>query len=255
MLINKKDLLKIIREALDKEGFEPFDGMTGHMQSHNVPAHAQKDLSSTIAGVHKNGGGPLDAAYEIEKKREWRDMDLPNEFYQSAFEMMREGFVFDEDDLKSVQVTRNQLRTFLQELHGYREGVILTEAELNEISAMIARIGAGLGKLAGKLGPMMSKGIAGLKGSISKSPEIAKTVKGFISKAAPKMKSLKKYMDAVGMDIKNIDTDALVKMFDNPPDTIKADLDKVMKQAGKQLQKAEECNCPSLEDLKKMAAS
>ena len=137
-----------------------------------------------------------------------------------------------------MKVTKRQLRLLIKEARAPGEISILTEAELNEIAPVISAMFRGLGSMGAKaMANMAQKGISAASAFIRKNPAVTEKLVGLVMQSADKLPGIKKMLKDMGpADI------ALA--LQNPPKEAVADLDKMLKGAGKELAKAEECECP-----------
>jgi len=149
-----------------------------------------------------------------------------------------------------MKISRRQIRLFIKESNNKDRGkTALTEAELTEIAPVVAAIGRAIPAIASRMGPMLKKGVSGLKG-ISKNPKAAEALKGLLQKSKGKMPNLSKAMDKLGLDLDNLDMEKFSSFLNDPPEEASGDLDQLMKSASGQFEKAEECDCPTPEEVK-----
>ena len=245
MNITKKELRKLIRETISDSYDTPVNGLTGLMQEYDVPLNSRKKLSKTLLAVANESGGPLDAAYEVSQTLKIKD--LSEEFYTQAFSLIRDENILTSES-KTVRISRRQIGLILKESLNDTGKPVLTEAELNEIAPFIAAL-KNFGKA---ILALPFKGAYAVAGKLAKDPKVQQMVMPMLKKAADKLPNVKKYIDAAGIDLKNPNFDEISKMFSN--EKLKGELDKMLKQGGEELKKAEECDCPSLEDLQKAAS-
>ena len=152
--------------------------------------------------------------------------------------------------MKRLKITRRQIRLFIKESHNQdRSSTVLTEAELTEIAPVVAAIGRAIPAMASRMGPLLKKGVSGLK-NISKNPKAAEALKGLMQKGKGKMPNLSKALDKMGLDLDNLDMEKFSEFLNNPPEEASGDLDKLMQGASEQFEKAEQCDCPTPEEVK-----
>jgi hypothetical protein len=151
-------------------------------------------------------------------------------------------------DSKRLLVTRRQLSLLVKESLNDGTTPVLTESELNEIAAIIATIGK---SVMGALGGLLKKGLTAVGEKIASDPKLMKTVAGLVDKATEKMPEVKKYLDSVGIDLQNPDPKKFSAVLQAPPSEIKSSFEKIFQGAERQVEKAEECQCPTLDDMKK----
>lgn len=237
----------MIKEQIKKLDSIPVEGLTSLMQEFDVPMSSRKKLSQTLKNVYCANGGPLDVAYESE-----RVLGLntpPEDFFYRAIEIMEKEPGIQRES-RRILVSRRQIRLFLKEALSPSTSPVLSEGELNEIAPLIGRIAAGLGpKMTGKIGDMLAKGASGISKKIASDPKLQQTVMSLIDKSADKLPQLKQYVDAAGIDLENPDFGKISDMLSN--DKLKGELDKVFKQGSQQMDKAEECDCPTAEEMEK----
>lgn len=242
MKVTKRELRRIIREQLSDSQSTPVNGLTGLMQEFDVPMHSRKKVALALLKVYRDSGGPLDASYEVEKSMNLNG--LPEEFYTQAIDLVKKEKSVTLE-AKRVQITRRQIRLLVKEAIADPGNTTLTEAELNEIAPIIA----GLGRAVASIGPVLARGAASVGRSVSKTPKIANTVSNLVKKASSKMPNISKYLDVIDLDLDDPDLTKLSDMIANPPDIIKGEMDKILKNAASEMKKAEKCDCPTLEDL------
>ena len=245
MKITSTNLRKAIRVSLSDSYSSPVEGFASLMQEFDIPTHSRKKLSKTLQTVYTNNGGPVDALFEVEKTL--NISNLPEDFFNQADALMKKERLLRTEG-KTIQVSRRQINLFLKEAHNTSSELILTEEELNEIAPLLVRAAAGLGALAKGAAGMLAKGATAVGKQVAKSPKFANMIKNMVSKASNKMPNIKKYIDASGIDLKNADANTLQSMFSNTK--LKCELDKILKQGGEQMKKAEECDCPTPEEMK-----
>jgi len=149
-----------------------------------------------------------------------------------------------------MKVTRRQIRLVLREGMNKTGKTSLTEAELLEIAPVIGAIARVLGPAAARLGPTLMKGATKVGQMVSKSPKAQKAIQGLLKKSKDKLPQVSQAMDKMGIDLDNLDFEKLSGFLQNPPDEVKGELDKLFKGAGGQMEKAEECECPTPEEVK-----
>jgi hypothetical protein len=245
MKITSTNLRKVIRVSLSDSYSSPVEGFASLMQEFDIPTHSRKKLSKTLQTVYTNNGGPVDALFEVEKTL--NISNLPEDFFNQADALMKKERLLRTEG-KTIQVTRRQINLFLKEAHNESSELILTEEELNEIAPLLVRAAAGLGSAIKGAAEFLAKGATAVGKQIAKNPKFKKVVTDMVSKASQKMPNIKQYIDAAGVDLKNADDNTLTQMFNNPK--LKGELDKVLKTAGTQMKKAEECDCPTPEEMK-----
>lgn len=147
-----------------------------------------------------------------------------------------------------MKVTKRQLEILVKEAVAPGTKSVLTEQELNEIAPMISMMARSLGKGATKaFSSVLEKGIQGVSDYIKKNPEQIEKIGVMISQSVDKLPGIQKIADSLG---DNPDPGKLAGALANPPEEAKADLQKMFQSAGEQLEKAEDCQCPSPEEEK-----
>lgn len=242
--MKEKELRAIIRESIldSLSAYDPVDGLTGLMQEYEVPFESRRRMIQALHRVNDAKGGPLDFSYEAEKVVGTES--LPEDFYSRAINLVRSR-KSEIQESKKVYITRRQISLILRESFNDAGVSVLTEAELNEIAPFLAA----LGKIGKSVGSFLSKGAKSVASKFSVDPNIQKTVLPMLQKSADKLPNVKKYMDAVGIDLEKPDFNEIGKMFSN--EKLTGELDKMLKQGSDQIEKAEECDCPTMEELQK----
>jgi len=147
-----------------------------------------------------------------------------------------------------MRITNRQLKILVKEAIAPGNRTVLTEEELNEIAPMISMMARNLGKGATKaFAGVLEKGIQGVADYIEKNPEQIEKIGAMIAQSVDKLPGIQKMADAIGDDP---DPAKLANVLANPPEEAKADLQKMFQGASEQLEKAEDCECPSPEEEK-----
>ena len=100
-----------------------------------------------------------------------------------------------------------------------------------------------------KIGGMLAKGAKAVAGKVAKDPKLQQTVMSLVKKSSDKLPGIKQHMEKAGIDLDNPDFSKISDMLKK--DDLKGELDKVFKQGSEQMEKAEECDCPTMEELQK----
>ena len=147
-----------------------------------------------------------------------------------------------------MRITKRQLSLLVKEATAPGSASVLTEEELNEIAPMISMMARSLGSNATKaFAKTLEKGIQGVADYIEKNPEQIEKIGAMIAQSVDKLPGIQKMADALG---DNPDPAKIASVLSNPPDEAKADLQKMYQGASDQLEKAEDCECPSPEEEK-----
>jgi len=143
-----------------------------------------------------------------------------------------------------MKVTKRQLDLLVREALSTPDHMLLTEEELNEIAPFITSLVGALGRGTAKIfGDLAKMGIEKVGKWVAENPEEVEKIMGMLQQTAEKLPGVQKAVDQIGDDPAKA-----VSLLQNPPEDIKADLDKMLKGAGEQLEKEEECECPTPEE-------
>ena len=150
-----------------------------------------------------------------------------------------------------MKVTRRQLKLLVKEASSPGELSILTESELHEIAPIILGMFRGLGSVAAKtFTSLAKKGAQGVGQYLMKNPKAAQSVTALISKSKDKLPGVKKFVDE--MLGGKLDPATVAVAMQNIPKDVEADLNSMMKSAGQEIAKAEECECPTAKEQQSM---
>tara|TARA_Y100000592_G_scaffold90324_1_gene148803 strand:- start:1737 stop:2216 length:480 start_codon:yes stop_codon:yes gene_type:complete len=147
-----------------------------------------------------------------------------------------------------MRLTKRQLSLLVKEATAPGSASVLTEEELNEIAPMISMMARSLGSNATKaFAKTLEKGIQGVADYIEKNPEQIEKIGAMIAQSVDKLPGIQKIADSLG---DNPDPGQLANAIANPPKEAEADLQKMFQGASDQLEKAEDCDCPSPDEEK-----
>lgn len=147
-----------------------------------------------------------------------------------------------------MRITKRQLSLLVKEATAPGSASVLTEEELNEIAPMISMMARSLGSNATKaFAKTLEKGIQGVADYIEKNPEQIEKIGAMIAQSVDKLPGIQKIADSLG---DNPDPGQLANAIANPPKEAEADLQKMFQGASEQLEKADDCDCPSPDEEK-----
>ena len=140
-----------------------------------------------------------------------------------------------------MRVTKRQLDLLIREALSTPDHMLLTEEELNEIAPFITSLVGALGRgTAKRFGDLAKAGIEKAGEWIKDNPEQVEKIMGMLQQTAEKLPGVQKAVEQIGDDPAKA-----VQLLQNPPEEMKSDLDTMFKNAGEQLEKEEECECPT----------
>lgn len=147
----------------------------------------------------------------------------------------------------TIKVTRRQLELLIKEATAPGTETVLTEAELNEISALLTTLTRSLGSLAAKgFSKILDKGVEAVGDWMKQNPDKVGNILAMIKQTQDKLPGVKKLADEIELDKADPKTVAirLQQIAKNPPEDLKADMNKMFKQGAEQMEKAADCECP-----------
>jgi hypothetical protein len=148
-----------------------------------------------------------------------------------------------------MRVTKRQLDLLIREALSTPDHMLLEEAELHEIAPIIAAIGGLAARGAAAVGSVFSRGVSGVAKAVTNSPKMMNSVRSLLTKAKGKMPNIDKFLNS--LDLEKLDPEMLANALENAPEESKGDLEKIMQNASDEFKKAEECDCPTADELEK----
>lgn len=148
-----------------------------------------------------------------------------------------------------MRITHRQLKILVKEASAPGHQTVLTEEELYEIAPIIAAIGGLAARGAAAVGSVFSRGVSGVAKAVTNSPKMMNSVRSLLTKARGKMPNIDKFLNS--LDLEKLDPEMLANALENAPEDAKGDLEKIMQNASDEFKKAEECDCPTADEIEK----